>query len=201
MAVKIFTGPSSAANSGKYLPEHFETSYEGAVIALWEQNGYDDSDFVALVWDAEKEHLTTTTYATTRGWTYANSAAKDATEEILALAREDVVRRWTERIIENDRESAAKVAVGRRVRSLTTRGKAKGLVGEVVWLGETRYGRAAKVQGILPSGERVERFVDPERLEVIDTVEIISEHQARHEAENRVDRQGLVSCYRALSWG
>lgn len=59
------------------------TYYTGRVIALREMNGSDDSDFIAIVWTHE-DKLAEITYATTRGWTYANSASVDATPEILA---------------------------------------------------------------------------------------------------------------------
>jgi hypothetical protein len=63
---------------------YHEVSYEGAVISLREMNGYDDSDFYALVWDDAAGAPKEIQYATTRGWTYNNSAGVDATPEVLA---------------------------------------------------------------------------------------------------------------------
>ena len=42
------------------------------------------SDFYAVVWTGER--LTSVEYATTRGWTYANGATIDATDEVKAAA-------------------------------------------------------------------------------------------------------------------
>lgn len=59
-------------------------SFHGCVISKREMNGYDDSDFYALVWNEEKNAPEEIQYATTRGWTYANGASVDATPEVLA---------------------------------------------------------------------------------------------------------------------
>lgn len=61
-------------------PPVYETTYEGAVLDVYERNGYDDSDFYAIVWDAEKGQIEHVMYATTRGWTYCNGASIDASE-------------------------------------------------------------------------------------------------------------------------
>lgn len=58
------------------------TTYTGRVIALREINGAYDSDFIATVWSYDDRPIEIE-YATTRGWTYANSAEVDATPEIL----------------------------------------------------------------------------------------------------------------------
>src|SRR5262245_8797785 len=62
-------------------------SYEGAVLQTWENNGYDDSDFLAAVWDEDTQKVKSVTYATTRGWTYHNGASVDATNDVLAKAK------------------------------------------------------------------------------------------------------------------
>lgn len=72
-------GSSPTAANG-----HYEVSYEGAVLSLREMNGYDDSDFYALVWDDAAGAPKEVQYATTRGWTYNNGADVDATPEVLA---------------------------------------------------------------------------------------------------------------------
>ena len=63
-----------------------ETTYEGAVLSTGERNFRDDSDFYAKVWDETTGTVKTVEYATTRGWTYANSADVDATPEVRAKA-------------------------------------------------------------------------------------------------------------------
>ena len=61
-----------------------DVRYEGAVLWDGERNYYDDSDFYAVVWDDEKNAPKEVGYATTRGWTYNNGAAVDATPDVLA---------------------------------------------------------------------------------------------------------------------
>src|SRR5262245_9977840 len=69
-------------------PEHemyLRTYAVGCVVALREMNGYDDSDFYATYYDAEKGTFEEVMYGTTRGWSYPNGAAVDAIPEIVAL--------------------------------------------------------------------------------------------------------------------
>src|SRR5512135_3357303 len=56
---------------------------EGAVVAVREVNGYNDSDFIATYYD-EDGGFKEVEYATTRFWTYPNTAVVDATPETLA---------------------------------------------------------------------------------------------------------------------
>ena len=109
-----------------------DTSYAGAVLDVWERNGYNDSDFYAIVWDEASGTVKQVEYATTRGWTYNNSATIDATEDVKAKAEA-----WLADVIEKLLTSAhiadaANPTPGKRVRSTTTRGKNKGLVGWVM---------------------------------------------------------------------
>ena len=69
-----------------YAPLFIETTHEGCVIRLYEINSRDDSDFYALVWDEPAQCLLDIKYATTRGWSYPNTAKVDATPEVLAKA-------------------------------------------------------------------------------------------------------------------
>lgn len=79
---------------------HFTTAI-GRTISLREMNGYDDSDFYATFLDgfgciAEYQ------YASTRGWSYANYAERDATPEVMEKVRvirrrQDITRRWAAR--------------------------------------------------------------------------------------------------------
>ena len=80
-----FTGDRECS---KRPPLYMKTTHVGLVIdPSGEYNGRDDSDFYALVWDPERKQPEKYVYATTRGWTYANSAAFDATPEVLAAYR------------------------------------------------------------------------------------------------------------------
>lgn len=60
------------------------TKYVGKVVSMREKNGYDDSDFYATAWDDEKQSFVEIEYATTRGWSYCNSADIDASPELIA---------------------------------------------------------------------------------------------------------------------
>ena len=70
-------------NSGRGCGDP-QSSYVGAVLETYERNGYDDSDFLAVVWDGEQ--VTTREYASTRGWTYHNAASVDATPQVREAA-------------------------------------------------------------------------------------------------------------------
>src|SRR4051812_33367012 len=59
-------------------------SHKGLVLSTGEYNGYDDTDFYAVVWKEEKGNTERVTYASTRGWTYPNGATVDATDEVKA---------------------------------------------------------------------------------------------------------------------
>lgn len=61
-------------------------TYKGCVLETGEFNGRDDSDFYALVWDETESKIKRIEYATTRFWTYGNSAQIDATPEVKAKA-------------------------------------------------------------------------------------------------------------------
>lgn len=61
--------------------------FEGCVISLREYNGYQDSDFYAVVWDERLQKVRSIMYATTSA--YCTTYAKvDVTPENLAKARE-----------------------------------------------------------------------------------------------------------------
>lgn len=62
-------------------------SYKGCVLAEYENNGYDDSDFFAIVWDYATDSLKSVMFGTTRAggdW----GCSVDATPEVVALAKQ-----------------------------------------------------------------------------------------------------------------
>ena len=67
-----------------YGPLFMEETFVGCVISTGEVNGYDDSDFYAVVWNEATQSPERIEYATTRAWCYPNSATVDATPEVLA---------------------------------------------------------------------------------------------------------------------
>lgn len=60
-------------------------THEGFCLRDFERNGYDDSDFCMIVWNAEKHEPETVTFASTRGWSYpCYGSWADATDEVKA---------------------------------------------------------------------------------------------------------------------
>lgn len=169
-------------------PEYFETTWVGCVLALGEHNYYDDSDFYAIVWDATEGKPREVQYATTRGWTYANSASVDATEEVLAAYREYTERQRREARERREAWEAVQPYVGRTVKVIKTfRSKgakvAVGTVAEVKWYGEDKY-QSETVRMIDPQfrigfdvdGQRV--FTSAKNVEVYTEVEVSAEEVA-----------------------
>lgn len=66
-------------------------THVGLCIREYEHNGYHDSDFFMVVWNAEKAAPETIEFASTRGWSYpCLGSAVDATPEVL-----EAYWRWT----------------------------------------------------------------------------------------------------------
>jgi len=145
---------------------------EGAVVALREMNGYDDSDFYATYYDPESDSFKEIMYATTRGWTYAAGAAIDATVEVAAKYEAYLDAQYKAAKKRAAELEAKKPRKGKRCRILAKRGKAAkfaGQVGEIFWTGERRsaYGTwsyGTRV-GVDVNGERV--FVNEGGIEVV----------------------------------
>jgi hypothetical protein len=108
-------GDTEAINRRDYSSMDTKVSYEGAVLELFERNGYHDSDFFALVYDEDEDRVKAVQYATTRGWTYANSASIDATDEVLAKATAASIREARRIIQSQEQLKAETVAVGKTV--------------------------------------------------------------------------------------
>lgn len=160
-----------------YAPCDSEITRVGMVLDTYEQNGYDDSDFHAVVWDGAK--VTSVCYASTRSWTYHNGATVDATEDTKASALVWYRAAWLQAMIERAHAEAVAPAKGKIVRSLTTRGKNVGIVGIVKWIGEDgfqpRYGGQTVIPmrvGIKVDGEQKLRYLALERCEVIEPDEV-----------------------------
>ncbi len=157
------------------LAEHVglahETTYEGCVLRTGEHNFYDDSDFYAMVWDEKTESVIKITYGTTRGWTYHNSAAVDATAEVREKAEAWEAERLTALYTEERKAEKLKALKaldqGVEVKSLTTRGKNKGVVGYVQRVMKSSYA-PGDVVGVQVEGEDKLRWLDTERVERTD---------------------------------
>lgn len=107
--------------------------YEGAVLGEWENNGYNDSDFKAAVWNEEDQKVEVIEWGTTRFPTYHNGCKVDATDEVRAKAavvKAEATYNFSIKLAEEEQKNPT---VGKTVRSLTTRGKNKNLVGTIVF--------------------------------------------------------------------
>jgi hypothetical protein len=117
-------------------PLYMETTHVGLVLRTGEVNGYDDSDFYAVVWNPVRKCPERIEYATTRAWTYPNHAEADATPEVRAAYEE-----WCR--IEKEKAAAAKAeldaktpAKGKLVKVVAGRKVAIGTVGRIFWVGK-----------------------------------------------------------------
>lgn len=149
-------------------------TFVGAVLDEYEDNGYHDSYGYAIVWDAEKGTVHTESTWTTAYYS-STSATVDATPEAIKAAKEYAAKI----LFENKIHDHKIVAPGKTVKSLTTRGKAKGVTGEVVSIERDQYARSygdytpkvAVIKVTAPYdnphyGRKL--YVKPDRLEVID---------------------------------
>ncbi len=121
----------------------YEISYEGAVIATREENGYNDSDFYAVVWDEGAGAVRRVGYATTRGWTYNNSANVDATEEVIEKATAFIGNMVFNRRVSGYKREAGDMPTperGNEVFVFKGRKVPIGTEGRVFWTGEGRWG-------------------------------------------------------------
>lgn len=115
-----------------------ETTHHGLVLSTHERNGRDDSDFIAVVWNAEKGEPQSIEYASTRGWSYSNHAEVDATPETLAA----VAAYRAEQARQTERQRIAHEAktpcTGKLVRVVSGRKIPVGTEGTVFWFGKAR---------------------------------------------------------------
>lgn len=135
------------------------TTHEGLVLATRERNGYDDSDFYAVVWDPENKTVGTVEYASTRYWTYANSATPDATPEVLVEVEAWLADQRDRQVEYMAAVDASEIRPGVTVEVVKGRKVPVGTVAEVVWRGVDRYrsGRWSTSYrvGLMVDGERV----------------------------------------------
>lgn len=99
----------------------YETDH-GCCIKEEERNGYDDSDFMMLVWNPETKSASWICFATTRGWSYPCYASRpDATPEVL-----EAYYKWeNERRLQWERERKAKALCSLRKRNASDRAIAR----------------------------------------------------------------------------
>ena len=117
----------------------WEQSYVGHVLSTYERNGYDDSDFYAVVYDEATDSIKHVEYASTRGYTYDCGARVDTTEEVKAKAREVLRRASFARITSAAAAAAKEPEKGKTVRVVKGRKVPVGTEGVVVWKGVDSY--------------------------------------------------------------
>tara|TARA_Y100001934_G_scaffold128993_1_gene156556 strand:- start:241 stop:873 length:633 start_codon:yes stop_codon:yes gene_type:complete len=154
----LFTPVYSDTRDGGHA-EILETkeTYVGKVLETYEENGRDDSDFYAVVWDDETNCLRHKLYATTRFYSNGYGAKIDATEEVVAKATAERKERFLQSEIEKDEEKAKTVAKGKKVEVVSGR-KNRGAIGEVFWVGNPEkfsyYSKEHRSVGIKLNDER-----------------------------------------------
>lgn len=141
---KVTTGYGSEEQ-----PLFMETSHEGCVLAQYERNGYDDSDFYAIVWNDEKQEIQHIQYATTRGWTYPNGCWIDATEEFKEKANQYLKQQAFKRWQEDNKQQAAYPEFGKQVTVVKGRKVPIGTTGEVCWFGKDQFARTSRYRSQL----------------------------------------------------
>ena len=154
----IFTPVYSKERDGGHA-EIIETkeTYVGRVLETYEENGYNDSDFYAIVWDDETNSLIHKQFATTRFYSNGYGAKIDATPEVIAKATAERKARFLKSAIEKDEETAKTVAKGKMVEINRGR-KNRGIIGEVFWVGNPEkfsyYAKEHRSVGIKLDDER-----------------------------------------------
>jgi hypothetical protein len=154
----LFTPVYSKERDGGHA-EIIETkeTYVGRVLETYEENGYNDSDFYAIVWDDETNSLIHKQFATTRFYSNGYGATIDATPEIIEKATAERKNRFLKSAIEADEETAKTVAKGKMVEINRGR-KNRGIIGEVFWVGNpdkfSYYAKEHRSIGIKLDDER-----------------------------------------------
>lgn len=139
------------------------TEYTGKVLATDHQNLAHDSYFYAYVWEngaIAKIEYNSTAHAG------GGSATVDYSELTKCVVTNHMMNALEDYVAENG--LSAPVAIGTRVKSLTTKGKAKGFVGSVVATGEGRHGPYVRVKG--KAGMSV--IVSANRVQSLDTIDL-----------------------------
>ena len=154
----LFTPVYSKERDGGHA-EIIETkeTYVGRVLETYEENGYHDSDFYAIVWDDETNSLIHKQFATTRFYSNGYGATIDATPEIIEKATAKRKNRFLKSTVENDQETAKSIVKGKMVEINRGR-KNRGIIGEVFWVGNpdkfSYYAKEHRSIGIKLDDER-----------------------------------------------
>lgn len=120
-------------------PIFVETTHVGLVLGIGEQNGYDDSDFYATVWNPVTGSPDRIQYGTTRAWTYPNHAEVDASPEVQAA-----YQAYLDAAADKARQAQAALEaktprMGKKVRVVRGRKVPIGTEGVIFWMQEQTF--------------------------------------------------------------
>lgn len=146
-----------------------EPRFVGATLSWYERNGYEDSDWYAIVWNEEKQCVEEIEYQTTRG-PGCGHVEIDATEEVVRKVY-NYYRRIGRAVFDSQTNpaQAKKVRKDDMVKVVRGRKIPKGTVGKVFWIGSVfnYYSHSNEERvGIEVDGEK--KFLPLEYVEVID---------------------------------
>jgi len=157
--------------------------YEGCVLTTREENGYDDSDFYAIIWDEKEQCIRRDTYASTR-YAGGGHAEIDATPEVREKAAEWNRKALIERMSKLAEIEANAPRVGKVVE--VVKGKMKGVTGVLGWIGKGPYNnhwKNGRVGLDTLDGERVWNSIH--NLQVVNPEEHL---RSQEEIEAHADR-------------
>lgn len=132
-------------------------------IGEYSENGYHDSYFYAITYNTQ-----TRKFGSVQKWTTAGAGYTEvptATPEIREAARVRLVEILTAAKLDDARTNRLAPVKGAEVRSLTTRGKNKDMVGIVKWIGEDSYRRGELRVGVKVEGEAKLRYLPADRVD------------------------------------
>lgn len=143
--------------------------YEGCVLKVWEHNMYDDSDFLALVWNDEEQKVEQIMYDTTRCGG-SGRAEVDVTLETAIKVYKYYKNLTLLNVPAMIRSQRNKVDKGREVEVIKGRKVKKGTSGKVFWIGDVynqyNYSYETRVGFITQQNEKV--FVPISYVKTID---------------------------------
>jgi len=185
-------------------PLYMETSHVGLVLHTGERNGYHDSDFTVGVWDGDG--IDTFIYASTRGWTYPNSATPDATPEVREAyaawqkARDLAHRRsrYIRQLKDTYKAQHAPVK-GSWVKGINPRSRKfpKGMSGLVLWVSQEGGRVGISVDGSKTAQDRMNLvFVDTETSSGVDNLWAVLEDEEGWDARPQWALDILAECQR-----
>lgn len=158
--------PECDENCKPYGPLYLRTTHVGMVVKVFERNGYNDSDFCAVVYFPATDSFGEVEYGTTRFWTYPNHAEVDASEALQKLyADRELDRRRKEYEAAAERK-AMEPAKGKRAKVSGGRKVPIGTEGTLTWVGPDRYSRYRTRVGLKTDNGTV-HWLDAEHITVM----------------------------------